>query len=97
MCACVLCVDSACGRSEEGTGSPRTGATEDCELPCGGWELNWGPKPEQADIELPPNFNDPSSRWVMWRLERRHVSLINVVLYSQKVNGSHEFRTLNYD
>lgn len=49
----MLCVDSACGGSEEGTGSPRTGATEDCELPCGGWELNWGPKPEQADIELP--------------------------------------------
>lgn len=53
---CVLCVDSACGGSEEGTGSPRTRVTDDCELWCGDWELNPGPKPEQAvllTIELP--------------------------------------------
>lgn len=84
MCAPVCCVWTVIvgGGSEEGAGSPRTGVTDDCELWCGGWELNLGPKPEQAvllTIELPlqvppPNFNDPSSRWVMWGLGRRQIS-----------------------
>ena len=28
-------------------GSPGTGATDSCELPCGCWELNLGPPREQ--------------------------------------------------
>ena len=33
---------------EEGIGSPGTGVTDSCELPCGCWELNPGPLEEQS-------------------------------------------------
>ena len=32
----------------EGVRSPRTGFSDSCELPCGCWELNLGPREEQS-------------------------------------------------
>ena len=37
------CVHGAHKKSEENIGSPGTGVTDACELPCGFWELNLGP------------------------------------------------------
>jgi E3 ubiquitin-protein ligase NEDD4 len=35
-------------RPEEGLGSPGTGDVEDCEPPCGCWDLNSGPSEDQS-------------------------------------------------
>ena len=43
MCISVCLYICLC----EGVGSPGTGATDNCELPCGYWELNLGPLEEQ--------------------------------------------------
>lgn len=34
-------------RPEEGVGSPGTGVTDGCQLPCGFWESNPDPQKEQ--------------------------------------------------
>lgn len=40
-------------KSEEGIGDTGTGAVDDCELPCGGWESNPGPLQEQVFLTKP--------------------------------------------
>ena len=44
MCICASPNSYLC----EGVRSPGTGVTDNCELPCGYWELNPGPLEEQA-------------------------------------------------
>ena len=52
MCVCVKCAlvfglqVCLC----ESVGSPGTGVTDSCELPCGYWELNLGPLEEQLEF-----------------------------------------------
>lgn len=44
----MRCVRAWCPkRLEQGVGSPKFGVTDDCELPCGCWELNPGLVQEQ--------------------------------------------------
>ena len=49
--ACTMCTQCL-RRSEEAVSSPRTGATESCELPCGCWELDSRPPKEQSVLSV---------------------------------------------
>jgi hypothetical protein len=42
LCLHIICIQYP-QRSEEGTGFSRTEVIDNCELPCGCWELNPGP------------------------------------------------------
>jgi hypothetical protein len=42
-------------------GCPETGITDDCKLPCGGWELNPSPLEEQPVLLSLSRFSIPSS------------------------------------
>jgi hypothetical protein len=63
--SCLHCVSvyKACAwwlwRPEESTGSPRTGVTDGCELPCGCWGLNLGPSQEQWMLLTMSHFLRP--------------------------------------
>ena len=46
QCLSKMCIQYLQGPKEDDT-FPGTGILDDCELPCGGWELNPGPLQEQ--------------------------------------------------
>lgn len=56
MCICILLLVFLVPVDVRGIGASGTGVTDDCELPCGFWELNLGYLGEQLMLLTPGPF-----------------------------------------
>lgn len=50
LCLNVCLSTTSVPETREGAGSPQTGVTDCCELPCGGWESDLGPQEAQPAL-----------------------------------------------